>query len=185
MVVSAGATSALAGYTHPGQDYARSGRDVYPGLGDNRPNSNQTMYNPSGASAAQYEAAPAQSVDAPQMNRMPSAGSNKQTPSPTTSGWVLLRTLRSPSALFARFFLGTRRGLRTRRRQAILLTKGSARLARQVVLSKVNTSSLFLSAVIIGGSSGPTYTQLGNSGAAGRAGYHQTSGMKMMSCFSS
>ena len=100
-VVVSGAT--IAGYSHPGQDYARTGRGVFPDIGDNRPNSNQTMYNPSGASGAQYEAAPAQPVDAPQMNRMPSTGSNKQTPSPTTSGFVLLRTRYDPRPVLHSF----------------------------------------------------------------------------------
>ena len=87
------ASSGLASYGHTNvPDYGRSGRDVYHAQslaeGQGRPNSNQTMYNPSAASSTQYETAAAQAVDGPSnsvLNRLPSGGSAKQTPSPTAS----------------------------------------------------------------------------------------------------
>lgn len=190
VVVSSGATSGLAGYTHPSQDYARSGREVYhaQGLGDNqgRPNSNQTMYNPSAASAAQYEAAPAQPVEGPQMSRMPSAGSNKQTPSPTTSGYAFYDPWFFSKKPFIHILsIGTLHGLDTQQLQGTPLTKESVLHVRQV-FSFLHFSHKFHyinERLFTGGSSGPTYTQLGNSGPAGRAGYHQTSGTKRLFAF--
>ena len=82
----------LGAYSHAGQDYGRSGREVYHSqtLSENqgRPSSNQTMYNPSAANSSQYEGASTQSVDGQSssvLSRLPSVGSAKQTPSPTAS----------------------------------------------------------------------------------------------------
>ena len=82
----------LAAYSHAGQDYGRSAREVYhaQSIGDaqGRPGSNQTMYNPSAASSSQYETASAQTVDGSSnsvLSRLPSTGSAKQSPSPTAS----------------------------------------------------------------------------------------------------
>lgn len=90
--VSGAATSGLTGYGHASQDYGRTGRDVYHAQslaeGQGRPNSNQTMYNPSATASSQYETASAQAVEGPSnsvLNRLPSGGSAKQTPSPTAS----------------------------------------------------------------------------------------------------
>lgn len=83
---------ALSGYSHTSQDYGRSAREVYHaqslGEAQGRPGSNQTMYNPSAASSSQYETASAQNVDVSSnavLSRLPSAGSTKQSPSPTAS----------------------------------------------------------------------------------------------------
>ncbi len=89
-----GATSSglVSAYGHASQDYGRSAREVYHAQslseGQGRPNSNQTMYNPSAAASSQYETASAQSVEGSSnsvLNRIPSGGSTKQSPSPTAS----------------------------------------------------------------------------------------------------
>nr|CAH0110764.1 unnamed protein product [Daphnia galeata] len=89
-----GATSSglVAAYGHASQDYGRSAREVYHAQslseGQGRPNSNQTMYNPSAAASSQYETASAQSVEGSSnsvLNRLPSGASTKQSPSPTAS----------------------------------------------------------------------------------------------------
>lgn len=90
--VGAASSGLVAAYGHASQDYGRNAREVYHAQslseGQGRPNSNQTMYNPSAATSSQYETTTAQSVEGPSnsvLNRLPSGGSTKQTPSPTAS----------------------------------------------------------------------------------------------------
>ena len=89
--VSSAATSGLSAYGHATQDYGR-GREVYHAQSlaeQGRPNSNQTMYNPSAAATSQYDTTTAQAVvEGPSnsvLNRVPTAGTAKQSPSPTAS----------------------------------------------------------------------------------------------------
>lgn len=189
--VGGAANSGLSAYGHSSQDYGRSSREVYHpqtlAEGQGRPNSNQTMYNPSAAAASQYETASSQAVEGPSnsvLNRLPSGGSAKQTPSPTaSSGYVLFLSVVDVSDIYYRRFDD---GCRSTAWSTH--TTAPSYSAYEGVSPSRSPGNYFYERAILnpgfhvsfrsikGGSSGPTYTQLGSSAASGRAGYHQSAG---------